>query len=303
MPWELNVATYREIEVLRRPFVVPGTRVVTQPVRIVAHKNHVDLTGSPDDAARALMAIAGTPQTSAPALPADAHAIIMKMTPVAGPAFSTRRLEDALWSAVIPGEHPYSYFPAVLRGHWLSVGADHVVVGLDEDARSTSTMLARDGSLDVVETNFSGAQHPVVQGALLVRKIARFVKLANDVTARLGAGNIMALSVVVAGTDWTFSLSYDPRDLTRLDPGALRSQFDLPSGRPLAASIEKAAVVDGVLNEARVAFLANELQADLFHPLRVRPHPALGGGEFSICYSEEAVTRYARESMHDIWAP
>jgi hypothetical protein len=113
----------------------------------------------------------------------------------------------------------------------------------------------------------------------------------------------MALSVRIAGTDRRFMLSYDPRDAAQLAPGAFRSEFDLPVGRSLSASIPKAAIVDGVLAEERVALLVDELQADLFHPLRVRPHPAVGGGEFSIRYSLDAVARYTREGLQGIWGP
>jgi len=304
VPWELNIATYREIQVLGRTFVLPGTRVPTAAVRMIAHKNHLDLTASPHDAARALAALAaGGPSPAVPALPSDAHVVIMEMAPPAGGAFSTRRLEEAFWKEAMPGAHPYSFFPAALRGHWLSVGPDRVVIGLDETVRNTSTILSSDGSVRVAEMNFSGAQHPVVQGALLVRKIARFIKLANDVAAHLGTGAVMTLSVRIAGTDRAFMLSYDPRDAAQLAPGAFRSRFDLPAGRPLAASLQKVAVADGVLAAERIAHLTDEMQADLFHPLRVTPHPAVGGGEFSVRYSTDAVVRYTNEALQGVWGP
>jgi len=182
------------------------------------------------------------------------------------------------------------------------VGQDHVVIGLEENERSTSTILSADGSVRVAETNFSAAQAPLVQGALLIRKLAKFVKLANDVAAQLGVGNAVTLSTRIAGTDRAFLLSYDPRDLTRFAMGALRSQFDLPAGRPLSASLPRVGVVDE-LSVERVAHMVDELQADLLHPLRVRPSPLVGGGEFSIRYSADAVARYSSEALRDIWGP
>src|SRR4029077_17593551 len=131
----------------------------------------------------------------------------------------------------------------------------------------------------------------------------RFIKLANDVAARLNASENMALSVRVAGTDRRFVLSYDPHDAAQFAPGAFRSEFDLPTGRPLAASIRKVAVVDGALATAGVAHLVDEMQADLFHPMRGRPHHAIGGGEFSIRYSTDAVIRYTNQALSDVWGP
>lgn len=302
VPWELNIATYREIQDLRRTFVVPGTRVASQPVRMVAHKNHIDMTGTAAVAARNLAGLVGGSSAAVPSLPTDVHVVIMEMVPSGGATFSTRRLEEAFWDAATPSR-PYSFFPAALRGHWLSVGPDNIAVGLDETDRTTSTMISANGSVRVVETNFSGAQSPVVQATLLVRKIARFVSFANDVAAQLGAGDTMRLSVRIAGTDRSFLLSYDPRDMTQFAIGAVKSQFGLPAGRPLAATLPNVGVVGGVLTEDRVAFLADELQADLFHPLRLRPHAAVGGGEFSIRYSEDAVGRYTKQALHDVWGP
>lgn len=301
VPWELNVATYREIETLGRTFVLPGTRVPTTPVRLLAHKNHIDMTGSADDAALLLAALVGGLPAQAPSLPIDAHAVVMEMKPVAGGTFSTRELEEAFWSAIPEARH-YSFFPAAIRGHLQSVGPANVVIGLNEGERSTSTILSRDGSVRIAETNFSGEQCPVVLGALLVRKIARFIKLTNDISKHLGAGDF-ALSVRLAGTDRRFRLSYDPREAAVLAPGSFRSEFDLPAGHPLVAKLPKVRVANRNLAPEQIANLTDQIQADLFHALRVRRHPAVGGGEFSIRYSTESVTRYTKQALQNIWGP
>jgi hypothetical protein len=292
--WELAAATYREVEDLKRTFVIPALRGRTPRPRLVAHKNSLDFDCAPDEAASRLSVAVGGPTRVIPELPPNACGLTMCIKPLGEMRISARRLEDAFWAAAFGnGRGVFRYFPAVTRGVGVSVGSDRVVVSSGDGERDTICGLESTGLVTVREVCYASAPPPYLEGKLLVQKIAMFIQFAWSFARAVGM-EVGLLQVESEGLGRPFLLNVDTRDLEAFSWWGVRSQFDLgPGGRLHAASQE---AFRNELSDEHLIAAVYEFQADLLHPLRLSGFSLTGKKEFSVRFNKDAVRRYVEEA-------
>ncbi len=295
VPWELNLAAYREVQILRRDFVVPALREPTLLPRLVAHKSHVDVQCDPATAATRLVAARGAAApVLARALPKNAVKLTARLFPKPGKKFSTRKLEEAFWGASVGREGKARSFPLANRYHGVSVAKTRIVVGGDNDERDCLTVVDEDGSVSLSEMSYTPGDRPVLDAAQVVMKIGLFVQFAYTFSQLLGMTDGVSLRFSIEGVDRPYILNFDPSDLT---------QFQMPSTPPPLASgedLEAAsdmAVTPAVLELDTFLRVVDELQADLFHKLRFPANLALGSPPASLRYSEPAVRQHLAAAL------
>jgi len=304
--WELAVATYREIdEQFNRPFIIPATRIASPKNQLIAHKNHLDFTGSAQDGFIKILGAVGAAPLN-PKLSSDVHVIRMTAkTKASGKNHSTRIIEEAFWKCACDGRlNNYSFFPAAMRGYGAKVFRDKFLIVTDEkahDLRQTVTEIKTTGEITVSESNYLCANTILIHATRLVQKIGRFAEVSHALAIELGWGNVINVEVQVLGVDRDFRILYDPTGLEGVGPLQLKSQFNLPGGTCLRASRDLP--VDYLQQQKTIVDFTYEVQADLFHMLRIPGDQVFGNQEVSVRFKRDAVESYVADASQDRWSP
>ena len=165
--------------------------------------------------------------------------------------------------------------------HGVSIRRDRIVVGLSEDERETIVELRCTGTIGVSETVIHPGPQPILNLRRTVRKLAAMVRFMSQIAHELKLSNL-ELSVKIRGLDRAFSLSYHPHDLVGQSL-SLKNSFDPVT--KLSATVQ---IENKRMSQSDVFRAVDDLQADLFHPIRFPPLVP-SGPEISLRLGEEAL--------------
>ncbi|MBI2373850.1 MAG: hypothetical protein HYV07_07625 [Deltaproteobacteria bacterium] len=245
-------------------------------------------------------AVPSTVSASETSVPVGKWEVRAELAPMTPKKVSLQKFEDLFWTSA--GQLGFSYFPLAYR-HMPAQAANGVLTIKSsieahsmEEARTAETKLYSDGRLVTLELNEWSQPHSVLDAATIIRRIARLVHLAMRVKTELYNDDV-SLKLRLRGLDRSFTFNADPREIENVHWLGLNTSFPATEG----GSLQSDAVITDVLaendREAELVHFVDQIQSELFFPIRSQPMPAFQFPGGSIRLTTEGVRRLVRQAM------
>ena len=300
--WELNVATHREINEHVENFIIPASIERCDLPKLITHKNVFTLNVNDENSFINSLTGKKLQSVTTNLLPVGAFQIHFKIVQKYTHKKSTRHIEDSFWRSVKYDGPPYSYFPALLCKKNVSPTGDKLFVSLSEEERESVTAIDRFGNIEIIETIFLGAQHPILHLRRTTKKIARLIKFADKFSIEAEVGGGYSLKAKITSSTESITPLYAPEEIENYHP--LARPVSTFSGRAELNADWERDLLAGSLTDSDLAKAAWEIQADLYHPFRMKINELAiqGGREFSLRLSKKAVLSSLAELEHANWS-